>query len=374
MRFASWAIALSLCAAGTINCYFVHLLEGTRPAFGNRNANTYLREVVLSSKKEIPKRLYKYRVFSNRTLDALIADQMFFADPSTFNDPLDTKPSLDADIDADALATILARLIEQHIIAEMSAAAKMIRYSGPKTLSHIAVNSRRRAEQMIAEIRYDATNPEYGFDDPARFLFGRYVEDELLRRYDKGIVSLAERANCPLMWSHYGDQHKGVCIGYSVPDRAAGDVRKISYGGSRLVAASTVAAMLGGDDEARHTVDDAVLTRKAIDWRYEREWRLIGPRGPQNSPLELEEVVFGMRCSDTVKYAIVQALADRSRRVKFYEIRERRGRFLLGRYALDTDKLAASLPRRALDGYDYFKELSNEAQVGHKIMCKPASV
>ncbi|SHN17242.1 DUF2971 domain-containing protein [Roseibium suaedae] len=309
------------------------------------------------AKRKIPERLYKYRAFSNRTLDALIADQMFFADPSTFNDPLDTRPTLDTDVDADALAAILTRLVEQRVSAEMNAAATTIRYSGPKTISHIAAHSRLRAEQVVAEIRYNATNPEYDIEDPARFLFGQYVEDELLRRYGKGIVSLAERANCPLMWSHYGDQHKGVCIGYSVPARAAGDLHKISYGGSRLIAASAVAAMLNGDEDAQRKVDDAVLTKKAIDWRYEREWRLIGPRGPQESPLEMEEVMFGMRCSHTVKFAIVKAFAGRSRPVRFYEIREHHGRFLLGRYALDIDELSVSRPQRSLDLYDHFEDL-----------------
>lgn len=312
------------------------------------------------AKRKIPERLYKYRAFSNRTLDALIADQLFFADPSTFNDPLDSKPSLATDLDADALADILARLVEHRVSAEMSAAAKTVKYRGPKTLNHIAAHSRRRAEQMIAEIRYNATNPEYEVEDPARFLFGQYIEDELLRRYDKGIVSLAGRSDCPLMWSHYGDQHKGVCIGYSVPDSAAADLHKITYGGSRLIEASTVAAMLDGNDAARRKVDEAVLTRKASDWRYEREWRLVGPRGPQDSPLELEEVVFGMRCSHTVKFAIVRALAGRRRPVKFYEIRERRGRFLLGRYVLDTDELSVSLPRRALDVQDFFEPIADE--------------
>lgn len=288
-------------------------------------------------------------------MDALVDDQLFFADPSNFNDPLDSKPTLSTDLDGDALADILTRLVEQRVSAEMSAAAKTIKYHGPKTLNHIALHSRRRAEQMIAEVRYAATNPDYEVDDPARFLFGQYIEDELLRRYDKGIVSLAERSDCPLMWSHYGDQHKGVCIGYSVPDSAAADLHKITYGGSRLIEASAVAAMLDGDDDARRRVDEAVLTRKAIDWRYEREWRLVGSRGPQDSPLELEEVVFGMRCSHTVKFAIVRALERRRRPVKFYEIRERRGRFLLGRYVLDTDELSVSLPRRALELRDFFE-------------------
>jgi hypothetical protein len=214
---------------------------------------------------------------------------------------------------------------------------------------------------MIAEVRYNATDPAYEFEDPERFLFGRSVEGELLRRYDKGIVSLAERSNCPLMWSHYGDQHRGVCIGYSVPERAAESLHKISYGGSRLIEASTVAAMLNGDEAARHKVDEAVLTRKARAWRYEREWRLIGPRGAQNSPLELEEVVFGMRCSREAKYVIVKALGDRWRHVKFYEIHERPGRFLLGKSALDTDEMLAFPPRRSLDIYDEFEPIPEEA-------------
>ncbi len=310
---------------------------------------------------KIPERLYKYRPFNNLTLDALIADQLFFADPSTFNDPLDCKPSLTTDIDEDALAEILAQLVEQRVSAEMSAAAKTIKYRGPKALHHIAAHSRRRAEQIIAEIRYNATNPNYEFNDPALWLFGQHIEDELMRRYSRGIVSLAERSDCPLMWSHYGDQHKGVCIGYSVPRSAAADLHKVTYGGSRLIEASVVAAMLNGNDDARLKVDKAVLTRKAIDWRYEREWRLVGPRGCQNSTLELEEVVFGMRCSHMVKFAVVRALERRSRTVKFYEIRERRGRFLLGRYVLDTDELAVSLPSRALDVEGFFPPIADEA-------------
>jgi hypothetical protein len=313
--------------------------------------------MLLSKKRRIPDRLYKYRAFSNRTLDALISDQIFFAAPSSFNDPLDTKPSLHADLDVDALADILGRLVEQRISVEMDAAARTIKYRGPKTLNHIASLSRRRAEQVIAEIRYSATNPEYEVDDSSRLLFVQYVEDELLQRYDKGVVSLAGRFECPLMWSHYGDQHKGLCIGYSVPDSAVENLHKVTYGGSRLIEASAVAAMLGGDAAARRKVDEAVLTRKALDWRYEREWRLVGPRGAQHSPLELEEVVFGMRCAHTVKYAIVKALADRRRPVKFYEIRERRGGFLLSRHILDVNELAASLPRRALDALEDFEPI-----------------
>jgi hypothetical protein len=318
----------------------------------------------LTQKREIPARLYKYRSFSNRTLDALVADQLFFADPNSFNDPLDTKPVLATDLDATALAQVLHRLVEERIRAEMSAAAEAIKSRGPKTLRHIEDLSRRSADQMVAEVRYNATNPEYEIEDPEQLLFGRSIEDELLRRYDKGIVSLAERSDCPLMWSHYGDHHKGLCTGYSVPGRAAESLHEVTYGGSRLIEASTVAAMVNGDEAARRKVDEAVLTRKAAAWGYEAEWRLIGLRGAQYSPLELEEVVFGMRCSHAIKYVVVKALKDRRRPVKFYEIRERRGEFLLDKDVLDSDEMMTSLPRRSLDLWDEFEPILDEAHEG----------
>ena len=46
-----------------------------------------------------PRRLYKYRKLDARTLDMLFGDRLYFADPGSFNDPLDTRPSLDVDVD-----------------------------------------------------------------------------------------------------------------------------------------------------------------------------------------------------------------------------------------------------------------------------------
>jgi hypothetical protein len=302
--------------------------------------------------RSVPKRLYKYRSFSNLTLEMLVNDTVYFADPSTFNDPLDTKPALNTDIGAETLESMLAQMLEVRTHAEMSAAAKTIRYRGPKTLDHIARQSRLAAERLLADIRYNATNPLYEMPNPNQFLLGQYIREELLRRYDKGVFSLAARANCPLMWSHYGEQHRGLCLGYSVPPAATSDIKKIRYGGSRLVQASDIAAMLAGDDDARCRVDEAVLLKKARPWAYEREWRLIGQRGEQNSPLELEEVVFGMRCPTAVMYAVIQALEKRDRPVHFFEICEQWGRFLLVKRTVDTDELKATLPRRhrSLDG------------------------
>jgi hypothetical protein len=310
----------------------------------------------MESDKKIPKRLYKYRDFGNRTLDMVVSDNVYYADPSTFNDPLDTRPSLKIDLDEAELEKILRSFVERRISAEMSAAAKTIKYRGPKTIDHIKRHSRRQADQLIEEIEFHAMDSEYESEDRQRLLLGHYIEVELLQQYDKGIVSLAEQATCPLMWSHYGDQHRGVCIGYSVPANATGDLYKVKYGGSRLVEASKVAAMLDGNDVACGQVEEGVLLRKAKSWGYEREWRLIRHRGLQNSPLELEEIIFGMRCKASAKYAVVKALEGRDRLIKFYEMREVSGTFKLKKYALNyDDELFVHFPKRSLSIIEAFE-------------------
>ena len=258
-----------------------------------------------------PRRLYKYRDFNDHTLDMVLSNKVYYADPSTFNDPLDTRPTLETDLDEDVLEKILRNFVERRTSAEMKAAAQTIKYGGPNTTAHIEWISRRQADRLIEEIENHATNLDVNYEDHKRLLLEHDIKGELLGQYDKGIVSLTERATCSLMWSHYGGQHRGICIGYSVPDSAIGELYKVKYGGDRLVKASKIAAMLDGNECFRAQVDEAVLLRKATGWRYEREWRLIGPHGLRDSPLELEEIVFGMRCKESVKYAMMKALEGR---------------------------------------------------------------
>lgn len=298
-------------------------------------------------KSKVPARLYKYREFNDATLDLLISDRLFFADPSKFNDPLDSNPSIDADILSDEMELVLRKLVETRVASEMRIAAKAIGFEKSNTFKHIRRQSLYQANRLVDEIRYQATNPDYEFDDPLLILFAQYVEGELLRRYEGGIVSLTEREDCPLMWSHYGDQHHGIAIGYSIPEPRVRAVHKIKYGGSRLIQASKIAAMLDGDEEAKREVDAAVLLKKAHAWRYEKEWRLVGKRGVQDSILEMEEVVFGLRCPVAVRYAVLRALEEREPEVKFYEIRQQAGRFILKKYLFDSSEILALLPRRA---------------------------
>ncbi len=60
----------------------------------------------MENDKKMPTRLYKYRDLSHRTLAMVISDNVYYADPSTFNDPLDTRPSLETDLEESELEKI----------------------------------------------------------------------------------------------------------------------------------------------------------------------------------------------------------------------------------------------------------------------------
>lgn len=311
-----------------------------------------------------PRRLYKYRAFSDRTLSMLISDELYFADPSTFNDPLDTKPTVVPDLNPDQLERILQDLVQRRVRAEMTAAAKTLRYSGLKTIAHIDEKAVRQAAALIAEAKYEATHPDFDGVDGHTLILANYIQSELLRRYERGIVSLGERATCPLMWSHYGDQHRGVCIGYSVPGGIEGSLLKVKYGGDRAVRTSLVESMLQDNPEAGGNLDAAVLGVKARSWSYEREWRLIDKRGVRDSSLELEEIIFGIRCQVDVKFAVARALLDRKRPIKLYEMIAMPGTFHLRKVRLETDEMFAMLPRRARDILDDFEDLDLDVGTG----------
>lgn len=293
-----------------------------------------------------PKFLYKYRTFSPNVIEQLCADLLYFADPSTFNDPLDTKPCLQQDSSTDVLEKTFQKLVSTRKDHELKAAAAAIRYRGPKTIAQIEKLTANYTDGILSEARHMASHPDYDgpYEKDLGWVLTQELETELLRQYDKGVLSLSTRYDCPLMWSHYGDQHRGLCIGYEVPAGGHPDLHKVAYGGARTVLTSDVASMvLEENAEAQKRVDSAVLLRKAYDWRYEKEWRMIGRKGLVDAPLNMTEIVFGMRCPSAVKFAVTQALKKRS--VEFYEMFPLQGTFKLKRMATEVGELEASYPR-----------------------------
>lgn len=301
--------------------------------------------------------IYRYQRFTTRTVESLVHDHLHFSDPTSFNDPFDCQPVVESDSDRETLRLILAILIGRRIEAESAASLKAAQVKGEKIVSYAKNLGEQVAKSKLQELSYHATNPEYecGIYEAECWLLTSEIQSELLKRYDRGVCCFSTIYNNPLLWSHYGDQHKGLCIGYNLDRDPMPILRKVEYGGSRKVKTSLIGkALLNDDQNAQESLDRDVLLRKASMWRYEREWRLFGHKGVQDSVLALKDITFGLRCPRAIMHSVISALESRNGAIEFYEIFEVYGSFKLKRRPVDTSEMRAFLPHTAVSGIEMF--------------------
>ena len=73
-------------------------------------------------KDNIPEKLYKYMTFGINALKMLTNNEVYFQNPSFFNDPLDCKPDIKIDVD---IKTLEKNCLE---IVKLSSTAKEAEY------------------------------------------------------------------------------------------------------------------------------------------------------------------------------------------------------------------------------------------------------
>ena len=92
---------------------------------------------------------------------------------------------------------------------------------------------------------------------------------------------------------------------------------------------------------------------------------MIGAQGDQDSPLLLKEVTFGLRCPVSVVHAITKALAGRTSPVRYYQMYEVNGRFILHRSEVNLDELEESMPKTAESGLEIFGDPEEQEPSGN---------
>lgn len=127
-----------------------------------------------------------------------------------------------------------------------------------------------------------------------------------------GIVCMSTTWQEPLLWGHYADKHKGICLGFDVEDK---DWHEVRYRAVRPSFARYGVKTL--DEITDEQWEDIALT-KFKAWGYEKEYRLLADlRDPDpatglyfhpfSERMQLRQVIVGFRSSAT--RAIVEQLA-----------------------------------------------------------------
>src|ERR1700730_2134446 len=131
----------------------------------------------------------------------------------------------------------------------------------------------------------------------------RKYKEEMSERF--GMICFCKQWHNPLLWSHYADKHRGMCLGFDVDDRG---LKAVNYVAER----SNLKFPL-----TKESTDELLFT-KYRDWQYEEElrnWFQFDKREdghyfyPFDGFVQLREVIAGPLCTES-KDRIKETLRD----------------------------------------------------------------
>lgn len=219
------------------------------------------------------------------------------------------------------------------------------------------LTGRNWAEKILREQRFKLSTIEE-LNDPFELLGAAVGEPKARRAYQMlhrhwtktiGMLCASRSWESPVMWAHYGDKHRGVCLGFDVVDAEASQV---SYRAERL------SGLLEHIGRGEHLVEQqmrAILTTKFKDWEYEREWRMfaqLDQREAQDGKyylnfqphITLREVILGARCDADVR-SIAETVTPSKARVEVFKARPAFNRFRIVRQQQEPSMFVAPIVR-----------------------------
>lgn len=150
-------------------------------------------------------------------------------------------------------------------------------------------------------------SPEIDIQKAENFLSNERLVANYLRLLKNlyKIICFSETHKSNLMWSHYTDSHKGYCIEYDCskyPINTQETLYKIKYEKNKPDITKQI------EDEDMEAFASALMT-KAIDWEYEKEWRLITTIDDDDFIQDnnaITSIYLGVNCNKEIKKDIIQ--------------------------------------------------------------------
>jgi hypothetical protein len=185
----------------------------------------------------VPKKLYRYHSISTRTFIGLDKGAVWFSHPSKFNDPYDSS------------AVFFNDLMQAGWEGEM----KKVNTT-PFEIKQL---------KKVIKVQEDKMNAD----------FVAKSRDSLR------VCCFTENKDSVLMWSHYADQHKGICVEYDFTSLSADDLRlkwlyPVIY--SKIVV--NISEFINPENLNPFMFMLASM-HKYRAWSYEKEWRMMIANG-----------------------------------------------------------------------------------------------
>lgn len=235
--------------------------------------------------EEVPRYFYKYKSLAGdarlHTRDLIVNQRLYFPGPAQLNDPFETKPYFETTATLQQQRKHIAGMVNRH-------EREVPRAERRRRIALIGADRANFRERMI------------------------WSTQETLKAV--GIFSFSARHLDLLMWPHYADNHRGVCVRFEAEAlfQAEQVPFPVIYADQRPVC----------DPILEPTVDwlnKSVLT-KGTPWSYEKEWRLVKTRGAgqttQLTTPTINGVLLGANISPADREEVLQWAATAGRTIK----------------------------------------------------------
>lgn len=247
--------------------------------------------------RAIPWHLFKYRSLSGESLkwtrELILQGKLWFPSPLDFNDPFDTLPDIRIEGTRDQLQRRVRRLVRSNR-PDLPRGARL-------ELSEYIISKGLPAMRAYLE---DAV---------------RQTASEL------AVCSYTTRVDDILMWSHYADQHRGICVRMST--RSPFFMTSLPF---PVRYQETRPAIDWMADELDTELIDILVTKASL-WKHEREWRQLekGPGIRRLPDRTLEAIYLGCRISSEDRQLVLQWVKDLTWPVEIHAAKPSRSAFAL---------------------------------------------
>lgn len=284
---------------------------------------------------------YKYRPINQNTINMLTKGEIFFSKPSSFNDPFDCEQPSNYDFnESDLYQFIKSKNITNNTTFELQKTMKeSIKKNFGGDLSKFITLF--KAEKQYLKLAYSLSK------DAFRVFCLSKTFDEIL------------------MWSHYANYHKGICIGINIPSKDIKNnpilfynifMNKINFTYEPLDTESNYLPIKNVTYEKTRPKRSSSFNPCSQDiknsnyikfegWSYERENRIITNANFEIgilNPKYFKEVFFGFKTSEEDIYKIIHEIKKANYlnvyKLKFYKMNEVEDKFELKKDSLDINK------------------------------------
>lgn len=187
------------------------------------------------------KRLYHWQRFDEGRLEAILRDNAIYCSrPSDFNDPWDCRPFFNTDLLSDPAE------LRKHI----DWAVRICRRAGKMSETDIARMQDELRDRAVLErmVRQGAME----------------TQQAVMERYR--VYCLCPDVTNALMWAHYADSHRGICLEFNVRNEVICCALEVQYFPEFPMTRQY------SDDLAENLLP---LIAKSEMWKYENEYRLV---------------------------------------------------------------------------------------------------